>query len=85
MCDEGCGPIMENGFVRTATCERCLSGIKAEMANLKQGQSDIMDRIDKKQQETNRRIMVWIAGVSVVIALLSNLDKISAIFHIASK
>ena len=77
----GRGPQMENGYVRTQTCDRCLAGIQGSIKNVKEGQEEIKELISADKKEVARKQMLWIAIASVIIGLLSNLDKIAKAFH----
>lgn len=75
------GPQMEDGFVRTATCDKCLAGIQDSIKNVKEGQEEIKELISADKKEAARKQMLWVAIASLAVGLLSNLDKISTLFQ----
>lgn len=75
------GPQMENGYVRTRTCDRCLSGIQDSIKNVKEGQEEIKELISADKKDAARKQMLWVAIASLIVGLLSNLDKIAKAFH----
>lgn len=94
--DNSWGPQMENGYVRTQTCDRCLAGIQESIKNVKEGQeeikelisanknegqAEIKELIESDKKDTARKQMLWIAIVSLIIGFLSNYDKIAKIFR----
>ena len=70
----------ENEFVSSATCDRCLSGIKTQLEGLSRDIGEVKTAIGEGKKESNRRVLLWITVVTAIVGVLSNIDKLSALF-----
>jgi hypothetical protein len=70
----------DGDFISAATCDRCLKGIEHQLEGMSKGQEDIKQLIADDKKEAARRQMLWVGIASLAVGLLSNLDKIGALF-----
>lgn len=82
VCSGHRGPLMSGDeFISAQTCDRCLSGIKSDLGNISKEIGEVKDAIQKDREEQSRKTAIRISIVAVIVGLVSNLDKIGAIFR----